>query len=157
MKSKVQGGFRLIIFWLLDILPKITDATNGEMYTLFTGVCLTLNSKKEKKKGVMKSKELGGCQGTIFRLLDILPKMTDRTIGEMYTLFIWVCLTLNQKKKVVGKSKGRGCCRVTIFWLLDILPKITYGTNCEMYTLFRGVFKSLNQKEKKKNKVVVKS
>ncbi len=52
----------------------------------------------------MKSKELGGCQGTIFRLLDILPKMTDRTIGEMYTLFRGVCHILNEKKNKNGNE-----------------------------------------------------
>ncbi len=54
MKSKARGSCPETIFWLLDILPKITEGTNGEMYTLFTGVCLTLNPPKKTKKGVVK-------------------------------------------------------------------------------------------------------
>ncbi len=96
MKSKARGGCRGTIFRHLDILPKITDGTNGEMYTLFRGVCQTLNTqKKKKKKGVLKFKGGGGCRWTIFRHLDILPKITDGTNGEMYTLFRGVCQTLN--------------------------------------------------------------
>ncbi len=38
VKSKAQCGGRGTIFRLLGILPKITDGTNGERYTLFRGV-----------------------------------------------------------------------------------------------------------------------
>ncbi len=42
------------------------------------------------KKRAVKSKALGGIRGTIFRLLGILPKITDGTNGERYILFIGV-------------------------------------------------------------------
>ncbi len=101
MKSKAHGGCRGTIFRLLDMLPKITDGTNGERYTLFRGVCHTLNHKKRKRG--LKSKAWGGGPGTIFSLLDILPKITDRTNGERYTLFRVVCNTLNPPPKKRGE------------------------------------------------------
>ncbi len=43
--------------------------------------------KPPPKKSEVKSKALGGIRGTIFRLLGILPKITDGTNGERYILF----------------------------------------------------------------------
>ncbi len=37
-----------------------SSASMCKMYTLFTGVCHTLNQKKKEKKSVMKSKARGG-------------------------------------------------------------------------------------------------
>ncbi len=43
-----QGCRQLTIFWLLGILTKITDWTNGERCMLFKGVWCTLNKKIKK-------------------------------------------------------------------------------------------------------------
>ncbi len=43
--------------------------------------------KPPPKKGRVKFKDQGGGRGNIFRLLGILPKITDGTKGERYTLF----------------------------------------------------------------------
>ncbi len=53
--------------------------------------------KKKKKRGVIPKVHSHGW-GTIFRLLCILPKITDGTNGESCTLFRGVCRTLNIKK-----------------------------------------------------------
>ncbi len=108
-----MGGGQVTIFRLLDILPKITDGTNGERYTLFRGVCHTLTPpSKEKEEGL---------QISIFRHLYIPPKITDGTNGEMYTLFRGVCHTLNPKNKKIKKgglkSKAPAGSQGTIFRL----------------------------------------
>ncbi len=51
VKSKAKSGCRGTIFRLLNIHSRITDETNGEMYTLFREVCWTLNQKHTKKGG----------------------------------------------------------------------------------------------------------
>ncbi len=91
----VRGPF----FRLLGILPKITDVTNGEMCITFRGVWWTLNKKYKKLKSGVFSKARGGAEGTIFRLLVILPKITDGTNDEMFIHFIGVWCTLNKKEK----------------------------------------------------------
>ncbi len=55
--------------------------------------------KKEKKKIGGFSKASSGGQMNIFRLIGILPKITDRKNGERCTLFTEVCRTLNKKNK----------------------------------------------------------
>ncbi len=112
MISKGWGGGWGTIFRLLGILPKITDGTNDERCTLFRVICRTLNNKKKKKKKGMITKAQGDGQWTIFRLLGILPKITDRTNGEQCTLFKMVCRNLIKKKEkkrvVITKARGRG-------------------------------------------------
>ncbi len=76
--NALRGG-RRTIFKLLGSLPKITDGINGERCILFRRVWLTFNNnkKKEKKSGVFTNAG-GGGRGTIFKLLGMLPKITDR-------------------------------------------------------------------------------
>ncbi len=87
LKSKAQGCGRGTIIRLYCFLSKITGATNGEMYTLVRGIYHTLKPIKKKKKSGLKSKVLGGGRRTFFRLLGILPKITDERNDERYTLF----------------------------------------------------------------------
>ncbi len=97
---KAWGGGEGTIFRLLVILPKITDWTNGEMCIHFRGVWYTLNKKKDRKKRGVFAKAWCCGQWNNFRLLGILPKITDVTNGEMCILFRGVWHTLNKKKEV---------------------------------------------------------
>ncbi len=54
-------------------------------------------TKKKKKSGVF-TKVRGGGRGTIFKLLGILPKITDGTNCETCILSRVVCRTFNNKK-----------------------------------------------------------
>ncbi len=97
----------------------------------------------------------GGGKRTIFRLLVILPKITDMTNGEMSIYFRGVWGSLKKiKNKKSSFSKAQGCGERTIFRLLVILLKITDWTNDEMCTNFRGVWCTLNKKKKKKNEEI---
>ncbi len=73
-------------------------------------------------------------QGTIFRLLGILPKITNGTNGERFAI-------------IKRKKEKKGVITKAIFRHLGILPKITDRTNGERCILFRGVCRTLNIKK----------
>ncbi len=100
---------------------------------------LSTTTTTTTKSGVF-TKARGGVRGTIFKLLGILPKITDGTNGERCILFRMVWLTFNNNKKKEKKSgvftnAGSGV-RGIIFKHLGILPKIKDGTNGETCILF---------------------
>ncbi len=103
----------------------------------------------------------GGGRGTIFKLLGILPKITDGTNGERCILFrgVWLTFNNNKKKEKKGVFSLRACGggRRTIFKLLGILPKITYGKNGERCILFSRFSCTFEKKERKKSGLFTKA
>ncbi len=104
------------------------------------------------KKSRVFTRARGGGRCTIFRLLGILPKITDETNVERCILFTGVWLTLNQKNQQKSGvfTEARDCGWRTIFILLGILLKIIDGTNGGRCIHFKGFYLTLNQKKRDK-------
>ncbi len=112
-----------------------------------------LETPKRTKKNEVFSKMWGGGHVTIFRLLGILPKITERTNGEKWILFRGVWCTWNktkqQKKWIFLKDVGAVGLPFSDFYLSFRKQPMRQMVKCAYFSKGFDVLETKTKKEKK--------